>query len=93
MLACLFSLVLAAAPAPAEPLASPAATALQEPARAAAECGAAEFGCQDLAERECTLPEASLAATGRPYLAPSSLHPSLAQMTLAPPERPPRQQA
>lgn len=93
MLACLLSLVAVQAPALADTLASAVAQPVQEPARAAAECGAADIGCQDLAEREFTLPETVLAATERPYLVPASLQADLVQMALAPPERPPRLQA
>ena len=92
MLACLLSLLLEPAPAPADAPAWAEATSMQEPARAAAEC-AGEATCQDVAERECTLPVAALVAAERPYLAPPCQHAWLAQITLAPPERPPRLRA
>lgn len=77
----------------------------QEPASAASQsahfelpkhtqaCGLADLSCQEVSERDCSLPEATLSVVERPFLAHLSVPHSVAQAELAPPERPPRLRA
>lgn len=93
MLACLLILGFSPAPPLSELHTGIGIPHLQEPAKLATECGVAEQSCQDVSERECTLPQARLTAGERLVLPLSSLSDPLAQMAFAPPERPPRLKA
>ncbi len=63
----------------------------QEPIKQS--CSAADLSCQEVAERDCSLPDACLSVIERPFLVHLSVCHSVAQTALAPPERPPRLRA
>ena len=73
-----------------EPASAAVSVTQHDPLKPTQACGTAELSCQDVAERDCSMPDATVSAFDRPFLVHLSMSHSVVQTELPPPERPPR---